>query len=132
MKALNTNIDSIIKTHKRIAVVGLSDNPHRASHRVAALMHREGYEVIPVNPNVAEVFGQKAYANLSEIPGEVDLVNVFRQPHYVDNIVDDAITKGAKAIWLQLGVINHPAAEKALAAGLDVVMDRCWAVEYRP
>ncbi len=130
MKKLNENISEILKNHKRIAVVGLSDKPYRPSHGVAKLMHSEGYEVIPVNPNCVEVFGKKSYSSLLDVPGEVDLVDVFRRPEYVDEIVDQAIQIGAKSLWLQLGVINHPAAQKALDAGLDVVMDRCWAIEY--
>lgn len=130
MKTLNSNIPDIIKNHKRIAVVGLSPNFMRPSNGVARMMIREGYEVIPVNPGHDEILGQKSYPSLSDIPGDVDLVDVFRQSQYVAGIVDEAIKKGVKAIWLQLGVIDEDAAQKALKHGIDVVMDRCWAIEY--
>lgn len=130
VKKLNENIPEIIKHHKRIAVVGLSDKTYRPSHGVATLMNDSGYDVIPVNPNCVEVFGKKSYKSLLDVPGEVDLVDVFRRPEYVDEIADQAIQIGAKALWLQLGVIDYDAAQKAMEAGLDVVMDRCWAIEY--
>jgi predicted CoA-binding protein len=131
MKIINQNIDVILINHKRIAVVGLSDNPFRPSYGVARLMMREGYEVFPVNPTVDEVMGKKSYPSLLDIPGEVDLADIFRRPEHVEEVVDQAIEKGAKAVWMQLGVINEAAAQKALNAGLDVVMDRCWAIEYK-
>lgn len=130
MKQLNENIPHILKAHKRIAVVGLSDRAFRPSYGVARLMNMEGYTVIPVNPNVESVFGIPAYDHLLDIPGEIDLVNIFRRPEYVPDIVDAAIEKNVRSIWMQLGVIHPEAAEKALKAGIDVVMDRCWAVEY--
>lgn len=130
MKKINENIADILKNYKRIAVIGLSDNPVRASHSVARAMMQEGYQVIPVNPVVDEVFGEKSYSSLLDIPGEIDLVDIFRRPEFVDEIVDQAVEKGAKAVWMQLGVINEAAAQKALNAGLDVVMDRCWKIEY--
>jgi len=130
MEKINENIPSILKNHKRIAVIGLSDNPDRPSYEVAKAMMREGYQVIPVNPVVDEVFGEKSHPSLLDIPGEIDLVDIFRRPEFVDEIVDQAIEKGAKAVWMQLGVINEAAAQKALNAGLDVVMDRCWKIEY--
>ena len=88
-----------------------------------------GYEVIPVNPGKETVLGRKCYASLRDIPGKVDLVNIFRNPEFVEPIIDDAIAIEARAVWMQLGVINEQAARKALDAGLEVVMDRCWAVE---
>lgn len=130
MKKINQNIAGILKRHKRIAVVGLSDNPSRPSHGVARAMQMNGYQVIPVNPTVEEALGEKSYASLLDIPGEIDLVNIFRRPEQVDEIVDQAIRKGAKAIWMQSGVVNAGAAQKALEAGLEVVMDRCWKIEY--
>lgn len=130
MKKINENIADILKNYKRIAVIGLSDNPVRPSYGVAKAMMREGYQVIPVNPVVDEVFGEKSYSSLLDIPGEIDLVDIFRRPEFVDEIVDQAVEKGAKAVWMQLGVINEAAAQKALNAGLDVVMDRCWKIEY--
>ncbi|MGH1364476.1 MAG: CoA-binding protein [Calditrichia bacterium] len=130
MKTLNSNISEIIKNHKRIAVIGLSPNPMRPSHGVAKMMIREGYEVVPVNPGHDEILGKKCYPSLSAVPGEIDLVDVFRQSKYVAGIVDEAIEKGVKAVWLQLGVIDEAAAQKALENDVDVVMDRCWAIEY--
>jgi len=130
MKKINENIVDILKNHKKIAVIGLSDNPDRPSYEVAKAMMREGYQVIPVNPVVDEVFGEKSYPSLLDIPGEIDLVDIFRRPEFVDEIVDQAIEKNAKAVWMQLGVINKPAAQKALDAGLEVVMDRCWKIEF--
>jgi hypothetical protein len=131
IKKINENIPEILKNYRKIAVVGLSDKPHRPSFGVAKLMKSAGYEVIPVNPNCMEVFGLKSYNRLLEIPGEVDLVNVFRRPEYLEEVAEQAIQIGAKGLWMQLGVINFPAAQKALEAGLEVVMDRCWAIEYR-
>jgi predicted CoA-binding protein len=131
MKKINQNIEEILANHKRIAVVGLSGNPLRPSYGVARLMMREGYEVFPVNPTVDEVMGKKSYPGLLDIPGEVDLVNIFRRPEYVEEVINQAIKKGAKAVWMQLGIINEAAARKALDAGLEVVMDRCWSIEYK-
>jgi predicted CoA-binding protein len=131
MKKINQNIEEILLNHKRIAVVGLSDNLFRPSYGVARLMMREGYQVIPVNPTIDETMGEKSYPSLLDIPGKIDLVDIFRRPEYVDEIVDQAIEKGTKAVWMQLGIINEAAAQKALEAGLDVVMDRCWAIEYK-
>lgn len=130
MKGINQNIPEILNRYKRIAVVGLSDNPARPSYGVARVMQMSGYRVIPVNPKIEEALGEKSYPRVLDIPGEVDLVNIFRRPEHVDEIVEQAIQKGAKAVWMQLGVINHPAAQKALQAGLEVVMDRCWKIEY--
>lgn len=130
MKEINQNIPGILEKHKRIAVVGLSDNPARPSHGVARVMQMSGYQVIPVNPTVEEALGEKSYASLLDVPGEIDLVDIFRRPEHVDEIVDQAIQKGAKAVWMQLGVVNNAAAQKALQAGLEVVMDRCWKIEY--
>ncbi len=93
-------------------------------------MRRQGYTVIPVNPNETEVFGDQSYASLADVPQKVDLVNVFRRPSEAGAAVDDAIAVGAKAVWLQEGVIDHDAAKRALDAGLLVVMDRCWLKEH--
>ena len=113
-----------------IAVVGLSSNPGRPSHGVASYMRRRGYKVIPVNPNEAEVFGDKAYASLAEVPEKIDLVDIFRRPSEAGHAVDEAIAVGAKAVWLQEGVIDEAAAGRAQDAGLLVVMDRCWLKEH--
>lgn len=127
---INKNIPEILKRDKKIAVVGISDKPHRASYQVAEVMIRAGYEVFPVNPTLEEVLGRKCYASLAEIPEKIDLVDIFRRPEFVEEIVDAAIAKGVNAVWMQLGIVNERAAEKALKAGLDVVMDRCWKIEY--
>ncbi|MDH3309519.1 MAG: CoA-binding protein [Gammaproteobacteria bacterium] len=113
-----------------IAVVGLSPRNNRPSHGVAAQMQRFGYRIIPVRPAVDNVLGEKAYALLRAVPDRYDLVDVFRNPKYVDSIVDECIALRAPAIWLQEGVINVPAARRARAAGLLVVMDRCVYREY--
>ena len=117
--------DKILRSAHTIAVVGLSANPRRPSHGVARYLQRVGYHIIPVNPNVTEVLGERAYATLSELPKPVDVVEVFRRSEFAGAIVDDAIAVGAGAVWLQDGVVDEAAAERALAAGLDVVMDDC-------
>src|SRR5436190_22542530 len=124
------DINAILDMH-RIAVVGLSSDRGRPSHGVAAHLQREGYEIIPVNPNETEVLGNRAYASLSELPEPPEVVDVFRRPEFVSEVVDEAIAAGAKTIWLQLGVIDHAAARRAREAGLIVVMDRCISVELR-
>jgi len=117
--------DKILRSARTIAVVGLSANPRRPSHGVARYLQRAGYRIIPVNPNVSDVLGERAYATLSELPGPVDVVEVFRRSEYAGAIVDEAIATGAGAVWLQDGVVDDAAAERARAAGLDVVMDDC-------
>ena len=117
--------DKILRSAHTIAVVGLSANPRRPSHGVARYLQRVGYHIIPVNPNVTEVLGERAYATLSELPKPVDVVEVFRRSEFAGAIVDEAIAIGARAVWLQDGVVDEAAAERALAAGLDVVMDDC-------
>jgi predicted CoA-binding protein len=117
--------DKILRSARTIAVVGLSANPGRPSYGVARYLQRAGYRIIPVNPNVSEVLGERAYATLSELPGQVDVVEVFRRSEFAGAIVDEAIAIGAGAVWLQDGVVDEAAAERARAAGLDVVMDDC-------
>jgi predicted CoA-binding protein len=120
---------------KTIAVVGLSQSPMRASHGVSAYMQSVGYKIVPVNPQIAEALGEMAYPSLLEIPPDVartiDLVDVFRRPEFVDEIVEQAIQLKIPAIWLQEGVINERAAEKARKAGMFVVMDRCILKDHR-
>lgn len=123
-------IREIIETAKTIAVVGLSSNPERPSHGVSAYMQRQGYRIVPVNPNEAEVLGEQSYPSLEAIPFPVDLVNVFRRPDAVPDIARQAVAIGAKALWLQLGVISLEGAKIASDAGLKVVMDRCVYVEH--
>lgn len=127
------DIRSILKSAKTIAVVGLSDKPERPSFQVADYLAKHGYRIIPVNPNIAEWKGLKAYPSLAEAAkaeGPVDVVDVFRRSEDVPPIVDAAIKTGAKAVWMQLGIINEGAAAKARAAGLSVVMDRCMKIEH--
>ena len=123
-------INQILAECRTIAVVGLSSNPGRASNGVAGYMRRQGYTVIPVNPNESEVLGEKSYATLADVPVKVDLVDIFRRSDAAGQIVDEAIQIGAKAVWLQEGVIDRAAAERARDAGLLVVMDRCWFKEH--
>lgn len=123
-------IGKILDDCRTIAVVGLSSNRERPSHGVAGYMQRQGYRVIPVNPNETEVLGEKAYASLAEVPDKIDLVDVFRRSDEAGQAVDEAIAVGAKAVWLQEGVIDNSAAQRALDAGLMVVMDRCWLKDH--
>src|SRR6185312_14013306 len=115
----------VLRSAKTIAVVGLSSNPMRASFGVSRFLQRHGYRIIPVNPNEREVLGERAYPTLKDVPGEIDIVNVFRRPSRVPEVADDAIQKGARCLWMQEGVLNQEAAEKAEVAGIPVVMDRC-------
>jgi predicted CoA-binding protein len=124
-------IAGILKTVKTIAVVGLSPNPARPSHGVAAYLQRAGYRIVPVNPTASAVLGEQAYARLSDIPFAVDIVEVFRAPDYVDDIVTECIALGVPRLWLQDGVINEPAALRAKAAGITVVMNRCMLRDHR-
>ncbi len=124
-------IRRLLSTAKTIAVVGLSAKPWRPSHGVSEYMQSRGYRIIPVNPNLTEALGEKAYARLEDVPGPVDIVNIFRRPEAVEPIVDAAIRMGARMVWMQEGVIHHGAADKARAAGLAVVMDRCILKEHR-
>jgi predicted CoA-binding protein len=124
-------IREILAHPRRIAVVGCSPNPSRDSHRIARLLMEKGHTVMPVNPNAPEILGQRCYASLRDIPGPVDMVDIFRRADQVGPIVDDAVAIGAKILWMQLGVIDAAAAARAQAAGLTVVMDRCPAIEYR-
>ena len=123
-------IEAILKECGTIAVVGLSSSPGRPSHGVASYMKRNGYKVIAVNPNETEVFGEKSYPALAAVPDKVDLVDIFRRSSEAGAAVDAAIAVGAKAVWLQEGVIDEAAAQRALDAGLKVVMDRCWLKEH--
>ncbi|HUS13301.1 MAG TPA: CoA-binding protein [Pyrinomonadaceae bacterium] len=123
-------IKQILDECKTIAVVGLSSDSGRPSFGVASYMRRSGYKVIPVNPNETEVFGVKAYPSLADVPDKIDMVDVFRRPSEAGHAVDDAIALGVKAVWLQEGVIDNAAAQRAHDAGLLVVMDRCWLKEH--
>jgi predicted CoA-binding protein len=122
-------IAQLLSTARTIAVVGLSGNPDRPSFGVAQYLQGRGYRIIPVNPGIESVLGEKSYASLSQIPEKVDIVDVFRRPEFVPALAEEAIAIGARCLWLQLGVIHEEAARKARDAGLLVVMDRCLAVE---
>jgi predicted CoA-binding protein len=123
-------IKQIIEECRTIAVVGLSSNSWRPSNSVSGYMREQGYRVIPVNPNEQKVFGEWSYPTLSDVPEKIDLVDVFRRSEEAGAAVDEAIKVGARAVWLQEGVIDVAAAERALKAGLLVVMDRCWLKEH--
>ncbi len=123
-------IRNILETTRVIAVVGLSHKSWRASNRVSGYMQAEGYRIIPVNPKETKVFGEKAYARIEDVPEKIDLVNVFRRSELVPPVVESAIRVGAKAVWMQEEVIHEQAAERARAAGLQVVMDRCIMQEH--
>jgi hypothetical protein len=124
-------VTELLKRAKTIAVVGLSDDPMRVSHAVSAYMQSQGYRIIPVNPQIGTSLGEKAYASLLEVPEKIDIVNIFRRPEFVEEVVDQAIQLKVPAIWMQEDVIHENAAEKARKAGIFVVMDRCILKEHR-
>lgn len=121
----------IFASAKTIASVGLSSNPEKESHGVALYLKEQGYRIIPVNPIAAEILGEKAYPDLSAIPEKVDVVQVFRKPEDVPPVVDEAIKIGAKVVWMQEGIVNYEAAQKAEEAGLQVVMDACMRATHK-
>lgn len=121
----------ILTTSRTIAVVGASTKPYRDSNQIADFLLRQGYEVHPVNPAYPETNGRTCYPDLAHVPGPIDIVDVFRAPEAVDEIVDEAIAVKAKVLWLQLGVVNDAAAARAEQAGMTVVMDHCIAVDHR-
>lgn len=125
------SIEEILRECTTVAVVGLSPRPSRPSHGVAAYLQAQGYRIVPVNPMVDEVLGERSYPDLEAIPFPVELIDVFRRSQDVPPVVEQAIRVGAQAVWLQLGVIHHESAARAAEHGLDVVMDRCTAIEHR-
>ncbi len=127
---MNT-VQDILEKSRVIAVVGLSPKPHRDSHEVAKYLQKQGYRIIPVYPRADSILGEKVYPDLTSIPDKVDVVDIFRKSEDVPPVVDEAIEIGAKAVWMQLGIVHEEAAGKALDAGLGVVMDRCMLVEHR-
>ena len=131
MATNDADMIEMLREGKTIAVVGLSAKRLRPSNGVSAYMQQQGYRIIPVNPVETEVLGEKAYASLAEVPVKIEIVNVFRQPDAVPEIVDEAIALGLKYLWLQDGVVHEEAAAKARAAGMKVVMDRCILNEHR-
>jgi predicted CoA-binding protein len=128
---MTTGMEKLLRTARTIAVVGLSSRPMRPSYGVSEYMQSKGYRIIPVNPRESEVLGEKCYARLSDVPEPIDIVDVFRRSEFAGEIVDEAIRVGAKGIWLQEGVIDEVAAERARQAGLQVAMDLCILKEHR-
>ena len=119
------------RARRTLAVVGLSEDPQKPSHRVSAAMQRAGFCILPVNPGVPEILGQRCVSSLRELPGKPDVVNVFRLPRHLPAIVDEMIELGFRHLWVQLGIVNLAAAQTAERAGIRVVMDRCILVEHR-
>ena len=124
-------IPELLRSSRTIAVVGLSGKRFRPSYGVTEYMQRNGFRIVPVNPHETAVLGEKSYPNLDSVTGRVDIVNIFRRPEFVPEIVESAIRIGARAVWMQEGVVHEAAAERARAAGLMVVMDRCILKEHR-
>jgi len=127
---VNRNIPDYLKRYRKIAVVGLSADPTRPSYKVSEYLQYQGYRIFPVNPKYEDILGEDSYKNLVDIPDKIEIVNIFRKPNTIMPIIEEAIQKEAKVIWMQLGVINEEAARMALEAGIDVVMDRCIRVEH--
>lgn len=130
MLRTDQQLRALLERTRTIAVVGMSDKPDRPSHYVAQFMRERGYTIIPVNPRYREIDGMKCYASLRDIPGPVDMVNVFRRPDDIPPIAEDAVAIGASSLWIQLGLVSETAEAIAEAAGLEVVMDQCIKVEY--
>ncbi len=128
---VNRNIPQILESYKKVAVVGISNKPVRPSHYVSKFLKEHGYQIYPVNPVLDEVLAEKCYPSLTKIPEQIEIVDVFRSPEYVNDIVDQAIEKKAKVIWMQSGIVNEGAAQKAIEAGMQVVMNRCIKIEYQ-
>src|SRR3954452_3743585 len=129
--AVTDEIGEVLKRTKTIAVVGLSDSPLRPSYGVSAYMQAQGYKIIPVNPGITEALGERCYASLLDVPEKIDIVNVFRRPEFVDQIVQQAIQLKVPAIWMQEGVVNEAAAAKARRSGIFVAMDLCILKEHK-
>ena len=126
----DSDVRKMLEEAKVIAVVGHSDNPFRTSYQIAEYLRQAGYKVYPVNPTISEVNGEKSYPSVTEVPEPVDIVDVFRRPEYLEEVVEDAIQAGAKNLWGQIGVYDQKAWEKAAEAGMGVVMDKCIKVEH--
>lgn len=124
------DIKEMLTKYRTVAVVGLSPDPGKPSHEVAAYLKRAGFRIIPVNPACQEVLGERCYPTLADVPEEVEIVDVFRRSEFLPEIVEQAIAKGARVVWMQEGVVNEEAARRAEEAGLEVVMDRCMLKEH--
>ncbi len=127
---MENDLERILRDAHTIAVVGLSSNPNRPSYEVAEYLQRQGYRILPVNPTIEEVLGERSYPTLESVPEPIDVVDVFRRPEDVPEVVEQAIRVGAPVLWLQEGVVNEEAAARAREAGLEVVMDRCMLKEH--
>ncbi len=123
-------IEKILREARTVATVGLSEDTSKPAHTVPAYLLAQGYHVVPVNPTIETVLGEKAYASLTDVPEAIDVVQIFRRSDYVGPIVDEAIRVGAKAVWMQVGIADEEAAARARAAGLDVVMNQCMRVQH--
>ncbi len=130
MADTQADLAALLRSSRVIAVVGLSNSPLRPSHGVAEYLQHRGYRIIPVNPREAEVLGEKSYPDLDQVPEKVDIVDIFRRSEFVAPVVEAAIRIGARAVWMQEGVVHHDAAARAREAGLVVVMDRCILKEH--
>lgn len=130
INASRDEVRNLLQAARTIAIVGLSDQPNRPSYGVARYLQQNGYRIIPINPNIQEVLGEKAYPELQAAPRPIDIVDIFRRPDAVPEIVADAIAIGAKAVWMQEGIVHNAAAEQAQAAGLTVVMNKCLMKEH--
>ncbi|BAY09822.1 CoA-binding protein [Calothrix sp. NIES-2098] len=130
LKDDNNALREVLTNAKAIAVVGHSDRPNRTSYQIAQFLRQVGYTVYPVNPLVKEIDGQPCYPSLQEVPQKIDIVNIFRRSEYLPEIIADAIAVNATTVWAQLGISDRESAEKALDAGLNVIMDACIKVEY--
>lgn len=126
----DADLKRLFETVKTIAVVGCSPKPERPGHYVAKYLQDLGYRIIPVNPGQTEILGEKCYASLRDVPEKIDMVDCFRRAEDIPPVVEDAIAIGAKFVWMQLGIVNEAAAERAIAAGIEVVMDRCPKIDY--
>jgi uncharacterized protein len=130
MKPSDDQLRALLTEARTIAVVGLSSDPERSSHGVAARLQRAGYKIIPINPNEREVLGEQAYPSLDDAPRPIDVVDVFRRPEHTPEIADAAVRVGARLLWLQSGIVNDEAARRAEAGGVPVVMDECLGVVH--
>ncbi len=131
ISADNKAIKKLLSESKTIAVVGLSPEPDKPSHEVAHYLQLKGYKIVPVRPGVDEILGEKAYASLKDIPFKVDIVDVFRKPEHMPQVVEEALAIKPKAVWMQLGIAHKEAAEKAAKAGVQVIEDRCILIEHK-
>lgn len=127
----DTELKEILSKNKTVAVIGMSKNPEKDAYRIPEYLKEKGYRIIPVNPTADEILGEKAYKKVTDIPDQLDIVDVFRPSEDVPNYVDDVISKRPKVFWLQLGIENTTAEEKVASAGIKVVFDRCMMAEHK-